>query len=103
LMMVATTFEHGLTITMEGETVSTPYINLTASLMNECGGQVKLDENKIIISPCDFKNVIMPVESDWSAAAFWFGISVLSHKKLLLKGLLSPSVQGDSWVKEWFE
>jgi 3-phosphoshikimate 1-carboxyvinyltransferase len=49
--------------------------------------------------PCSFT-----VESDWSAASYWYEmLSLAPQGEVWLKGLIQNSFQGDSKVAEWFE
>src|SRR5690606_24417907 len=96
-------FDEGLNIELQGDTVSLPYITMTQKLMQQCGIEVKIVDKTISIRKGNFLQKNMVVEADWSAAAFWFGISVLSGRKLILKGLQKESLQGDSWLAEWFQ
>lgn len=103
LMMVAPTFRDGLKLITLGQRVSQPYIDLTASLMKQAGAEIYTDNQSIRVYPGSYQsNEILKVEADWSAAAFWFGISVLSKQKLRLIGLNENSPQGDSWLLNWF-
>lgn len=43
------------------------------------------------------------IETDWSAAVYWYAYALLHPgKKLLLKGLEYPSIQQDSEMGQWF-
>jgi 3-phosphoshikimate 1-carboxyvinyltransferase len=103
LMMIASQFDDGLKIELQGDTVSMPYITMTQKLMQHCGIEVNINQKVISVSKGNFIQINMAVEADWSAAAFWFGISILSETKLMLNGLQSESLQGDAWLSEWFQ
>jgi len=102
IMMVAPTLSNGLTITLEGKVASKPYILMTMELMNQFGAGATFDEdNKIIIKPSQYQPKSFSVESDWSGASYWFGIVALAQKaEILLLGLKSDSLQGDSKIME---
>ncbi|MGL5690935.1 MAG: 3-phosphoshikimate 1-carboxyvinyltransferase, partial [Bacteroidales bacterium] len=51
LMMIAPYMKHGLTLTLTGNIISRPYINLTAELMRFFGAEVIVSDNKIKVIP----------------------------------------------------
>ncbi|NLX82125.1 MAG: 3-phosphoshikimate 1-carboxyvinyltransferase, partial [Proteiniphilum sp.] len=72
LMMVAPVMRDGLTLHIQDEIISKPYIHLTAKLMEEFGVNVKWDDDKIQIKPQAYKPIKYRVEPDWSAASYWY-------------------------------
>ena len=51
LLLIAPTLENGLTLHLEGEITSTPYIKMTLSLLNELGVQTSFESNAIRVLP----------------------------------------------------
>lgn len=103
LLLIAPTFQKGLTLKIEGEIVSKSYIEMTLKLMKQYGIIYNWTGNIITISPQKYSPKKFNVESDWSAAAFWFEIAALSNKcKIVLEGLCQNSLQGDSDVINLF-
>lgn len=97
LMMIAPTMSEGLIINIENEIISQPYIELTKKLMGEYGVKVKWEKNRIEIKPQKYKSVNFKVESDWSAASYWYGmVAMKPNSEVKLKGLERNSTQGDS-------
>lgn len=104
LMLIAPTLPRPLTIDIQGDPLSRPYISMTKSLMEECGAQVSFNNNSVIVQPGRYRSKSYLVEFDWSSAAFWMGFTALSRNaKLLLKGLKADSIQGDKTAIEIFE
>lgn len=104
LMMVAPTMENGLIINIRDEIISKPYINLTAKLMEEYGIHLKWEGNRIKIKPQAFKPVSFKVESDWSAASYWYEmVSLCPHSEITLLGLQEGSYQGDANLVNLFK
>lgn len=104
LMMIAPYMINGLTINLTGKVISVPYILMTKGMMEEFGARVSYDENIIDIRPQTYRPVRFKVESDWSAASYWFQImSLLGRGKFFLQGLYKNSCQGDSKVASLFE
>ena len=104
LMMIAPYMQNGLKIKLEGNVISVPYIRMTMSMMKEYGVEVIFENNSIDIKPQIYKPVEYKVESDWSAASYWYEVLSISGKgQLFLQGLNVNSSQGDSKVAELFE
>lgn len=103
LMMVAPYMQNGLKIILEGEVISIPYILMTKRMMGEFGVEVVFENSVIDVRPQTYKPVRYKVESDWSAASYWFELlSIVGKGSVLLKGLQENSSQGDSKVAELF-
>lgn len=103
LLMIAPTMSKGLTIHLEGEIISIPYIKLTLGMMAQFGVKTHWEDRTIRIHPEDYKPTHYIVESDWSAASYWYEIAALmDDAHLELKGLFKNSMQGDSKVAELF-
>ena len=104
LMMVAPLMQNGLKIILEGEVISEPYIRMTLDMMDEYGVEVEFVENVISIGPQEYTPVTFKVESDWSAASYWYEVlSLVGSGGVYLIGLQQDSYQGDSKVAELFE
>lgn len=103
LLMIAPILQKGLTLTIEREIVSKPYIQMTLTLMSEYGITYNWTGNTIKISPQKYTAKNFNIESDWSAAAFWFEIAALSNEcRIVLHGLHKNSLQGDADVINLF-
>lgn len=104
LLMIAPTMINGLVIHLEGNIISVPYIKLTLQMMKEFGVKCSWEENIIRVPSEDYKAIAYTVESDWSAASYWYEIAALADKaKIELKGLFKESGQGDSKVADLFQ
>jgi 3-phosphoshikimate 1-carboxyvinyltransferase len=99
LMMIAPVLPKGLTLMLEGKVGSRPYIEMTASIMKHFGVSGKFEGNTISITPQPYKPASFTVESDWSAASYWFAFAALAEKAdILLPRLSLNSLQGDSVI-----
>lgn len=97
LLMIAPLMENGLTLHLEGKIISTPYIHLTIQLMKQFGADVAWNKQTINVYPQTYKPVPFLVESDWSAASYWYSIMALSKgSEIELIGLNKDSLQGDA-------
>jgi 3-phosphoshikimate 1-carboxyvinyltransferase len=103
LMMIAPCLEQGLKIRLEGNIISKPYIQMTKGLMEFFGIKVIWEGQNIEITPQRYIPVSFRVESDWSAASYWYEIRALAPEASVeLLGLEENSLQGDAKVKELF-
>lgn len=107
LLMIGPVLKNGLTVHLSGEIISRPYINLTLQLMTDFGAEASwTSPNSILVTPKPYKSVPFTVESDWSAASYWYQIAVLTCKaekaEIELLGLFRKSYQGDSRGAEVF-
>jgi 3-phosphoshikimate 1-carboxyvinyltransferase len=99
LLMIAPVLPEGLTIHLEGEIVSKPYIDMTLSIMRDFGIEAIWTENSIHIEHQKYKAVDYHIEADWSAASYYYIIAGLSDQcDITLKGLHQQSTQGDAAI-----
>jgi len=99
LMMVAPSLPLGLTLEFEGKVGSRPYIEMTAAIMKHFGVQCELLADRVIVTHQNYMPASFTVESDWSAASYWFAFAALANKaEILLPRLSLQSLQGDSTI-----
>lgn len=102
LLMVAPLMVNGLTLTLEGEIASRPYILMTLEMMRQWGVECEFEGNIITVPHCNYTPIEFDVEADWSAASYWYEISALSAGCITLEGLYKNSIQGDSKLVNFF-
>lgn len=104
LLMIGPVLKNGLQLRLTGEIVSRPYINLTLQLMKDFGASASwTSDQSILIDPQPYHCLPFTVESDWSAASYWYQIAALSPQAdIELTGLFRHSYQGDSRGAEVF-
>lgn len=105
LLMVAPKLPNGLTIKIEGEVGSKPYITMTITLMKSFGVEVVADweAQTLSVFPQAYVPTNYKIESDWSGASYWYSVVSLSpnrDSKVELIGLKENSLQGDSKIVE---
>lgn len=104
LLLIAPNLKNGLILKIKGKLVSKPYVLMTLKLMGEFGINWTWNKDVITILKQEYVAKNYTVESDWSAATFWFQSASLSEKcKIILRGLNEESIQGDSACKEIFK
>lgn len=122
LLMIGAMLPKGLRLHLTGDIISRPYINLTLQLMRDFGAKAEwTSENSITVHPGGYQEVPFTVESDWSAASYWYQMVALqgiknkkiekqekgsfntsTYPEIELLGLFSHSYQGDSRGAEVF-
>lgn len=106
LLMIAPILTKGLELKLTGNIISRPYIDLTLHLMHEFGVAAEWsDFDMIRVKPQPYQQRAYTIESDWSAASYWYEILALTddtQSKVALQGLKDGSRQGDSTVRYIF-
>lgn len=107
LLMVGPTLREGLQLHLEGTILSRPYIDMTIALMRQFGAVVEwVDDATICVAPQPYRPLKeFRVESDWSAASYWYELVALSpdpEARIVLPYLFENSLQGDSRIREFF-
>lgn len=106
LLMIGPVLPNGLEIRLTGEIVSRPYIDLTLCTMRYFGADADWsDIDTLTVKARPYQDRPYTIESDWSAASYWYEIAALMcnvDNKIRLMGLHDGSIQGDSVVKYLF-
>lgn len=91
----------GIALTIEGEIMSRPYIDMTLALMARYGVKTEWRENVIHVPAGEYTALDFTVEADWSAASYWWAMqAIVPQSRITLKGLELQSLQGDSRIAE---
>ncbi len=99
LLLIAPSLPHGLKLTLEGDIVSRPYIEMTLALMKNFGVSSTWIENTISVEKQNYIAKTFTVEADWSAASYYYALACISDTcNLKLKGVFKYSLQGDSVI-----
>lgn len=101
LLLIAAKLPLGLELHIEGDLTSRPYVEMTLAMLQQAGIKHRWNDNVISIARQEFKQTVLPVEPDWSAASYWYAIAALADEAdLFLHGLTQYSLQGDSVITE---
>jgi len=101
LLLIASQLPLGLSLHIQGELTSRPYVEMTLSMLQQCGIQHQWNGNIISIQNQPFQPATIYVEPDWSAASYWYAIAALCNEaEIFLPGLTLYSLQGDSTITE---
>ena len=106
LLMIGPVLQKGLTLRLTGDIISRPYIDLTLWMMREFGANAEWTSiDTIEVTPKPYTPRPYYIESDWSAASYWYEMVALSEDpeaEIRLEGLMDGSKQGDSIVRYIF-
>ncbi|MBW2459322.1 MAG: hypothetical protein JRI68_32820 [Deltaproteobacteria bacterium] len=101
LAMVAPLLPRGLTLELDGELVSLPYLDMTLAMMGRAGAEVARQDRLLTISGRGYDpSGTIAIERDWSAAAYLLVGAQLTGRDIQVRGLTPPpeSLQGDSAI-----
>jgi len=101
LLLIASALPKGLTLEIDGELTSLPYVTMTLNMLAEAGVKHAWVDNKIQITPQETTETVIYIEPDWSAASYWYAIVALAaDAEIRLPGLKKNSLQGDIAIAE---
>ena len=102
LLMIAPYMTTGLTLTLQGQVISRPYIDMTLSIMRFFGADARWEgTNSVKVGKKPYVKKNFTVENDWSASSYWYEIASLCNSRceILLDGLQPNSLQGDTCIR----
>jgi len=104
LILIGPTFKNGLTIELDGEIISKPYINLTLNVLKRIGIGCSFRKNIIKIDNVKEINPIeYLIESDWSSSSYFYSIVAIDKKiNIKISNFFKESFQGDSFIEKIF-
>ena len=101
LLLVASSLKKGLTLHIQGELTSRPYVTMTLEMLKEAGISYTFTDQQIQIAKQPFQAATIYVEPDWSAASYWYAMVALAQEAhIVLPGLKQHSLQGDFAITE---
>ena len=105
LMIIAPRLPEGLTIYVEEELVSKPYVDLTIAIMKKFGVEVKIEEEyrKYLITHQIYKPTTFSIPSDFSNLALLLTANVLLGDGLRIEINLGDMPQGDEAIVDILE
>jgi 3-phosphoshikimate 1-carboxyvinyltransferase len=98
LLLVAPCAERDVTIRIDGELVSKPYVDLTIAMMAERGVHVENDtyKNFRVKAKQQYKQGNYPIEADASGASYFLAAAAIAGGRVRVKNLNFTSQQGDA-------
>lgn len=104
LMMIGPRLPGGLRVHIDGELVSRPYVEMTASVMRMFGATVATPKADLIeVTAGGYRCANRVVEADASSASYPFAIAALTGGSVTVRDLQPESLQGDIQILEFLE
>lgn len=104
LLLIGPMLQDGLIIRMKGDIVSKPYIEMTLSVMKHFGIHCDWTQSVISVPHQEYVARRYNVESDWTAASYFYSMAALADEvDLKLMGLNRLSYQGDAVIASIME
>lgn len=104
LLLIAPKLRNGLILKLKGDMVSKPYVELTLQVMKHFGISYEWTQSVISIPHQSYMARDFRVESDWSAASYFYAMTALSDEAdVKIYGLNKNSIQGDAIVARIME
>lgn len=103
LLMAGVSLDHDFRIEVTGSH-GMAYVDMTAEMMRRFGAKVAQPDARtyVISGSCGYQARDYMIEPDVSAAAYFYGMALLSGGNVLVRGVHSDSLQGDLAVLDAF-
>lgn len=103
LLLIGPFLPKGIRIRLQGNVASRPYIDMTLGWMKRFGLEVQEEGEVLQVEPQTPVPGRYAVESDWSAAGYWYTLLAFAGAgELELQHLREDSLQGDRAVVDLF-
>ncbi len=88
LLLAAPMWPRGLEMNLVGHLSSVPYLQMTLAMMRHFGAECELQGERVAVSPKPYESMGFAVDSDWSAASYWYEMAAFSEEcEIRLHGL----------------
>lgn len=102
LLLAAPIFSQGLELELLGEPSSVPYLDMTLNMMCHFSAQVERCGKKVVVKPQQYRQQPFTIESDWTAASYWYEMAAFSEEcEIRLRSLSQSNLQGDVVIAKW--
>ncbi|MBT5016788.1 3-phosphoshikimate 1-carboxyvinyltransferase [Candidatus Peregrinibacteria bacterium] len=105
LMILAPLLPEGLTIHVEDEATSKPYLDMTLDLMNKfCIQDVEREQfSRFTIPSQKYQPTDLIIEADASSATYFFGLAAITEKTITVANLSRQTLQPDIQILDYLE
>jgi 3-phosphoshikimate 1-carboxyvinyltransferase len=98
LMLIGPKLSEGLTIHVDGPLISRSYVEMTADVMRSFGATVTFNGSTIVVASGLYGGRDYTIEPDYSSAAFPLSAVAVREGRVVIPGLATASLQGDSEI-----
>jgi len=103
LLMVAPILPQGLVLELSDKVISSSYVTMTETIMQQYGVKVEHEPGIIRIAHQTYHGQDVSVEGDWSGVSYWYQMAAFAREVDLFIDIFSEdSLQGDARVAELF-
>jgi len=97
LLLAAPGTRRGLELTLLGEVVSRPYLEMTLAVMRAFGAEVvhRSPESFVVAPGTGYTGTTYQIEPDASAASYFFAAAAVTGGRVRIAGLGTDALQGD--------
>jgi 3-phosphoshikimate 1-carboxyvinyltransferase len=95
LMLGGATLPDGISLHIS-EMASQPYIDITVDILQTFGANVSMAGDAILVRAGRLERDEYVVEGDYSSASYWFAAAAATAGTIRVRGLASPTAQGDA-------
>ena len=95
LLMASSAMPDGLTVTIEGELVSRPYVDMTMAMIRAFGGDGSATTDRFRVEPARLEGRTYAIEPDASSASYAFAAAAVTGATVRVPHLGTESLQGD--------
>jgi 3-phosphoshikimate 1-carboxyvinyltransferase len=97
LLLSAPRLPHGLSLHLDGDIVSRPYLDLTVAVMAAFGVDVQRPDDRTYVVPHgSYAATTFRIEPDASAASYFFAAAAIAGGRVRVEGLGRGAIQGDT-------
>ena len=97
LMLAGPLVPDGVTLRLEGPTVSRPYVTMTAAVMAAFGATVEVEPDVVRVAGGGYRSPgCFAVEPDASSASYFWAAAAITGGTVRVEGLGADSIQGDT-------
>lgn len=111
LLLISPMLENGIEIKLIGKITSKPYLEMTLKLLSNVAQnllEINFSESTISIKPkkSNQENGTIhkfTIESDWSSVSYFYSLSAIGRKTIIIKNFKENSLQGDAIISEIYQ
>jgi 3-phosphoshikimate 1-carboxyvinyltransferase len=95
LLMAAPYAQQDVRLSVTGQLVSRPYVEMTCRVMNSFGIDVEIDADRFSVPRGAYTGRTYDIEPDASAATYFWAVAAVTGGEVSVLGLTRSSLQGD--------
>ncbi|MEJ8542751.1 3-phosphoshikimate 1-carboxyvinyltransferase [Methanothermobacter wolfeii] len=102
-ILIAAPLSGGVELSVEGEFISRPYVDMTLDVMGRFSVPVSYSDGIFTVEPSVYRAVDYTVEGDYSSASYLAGAAAVAGGEVRIQNLFRDSKQGDMLILDILE